>query len=55
MIKETAVIGAGIMGRGIAQAYALKNYSIKLYDNSAQVLSVVKRLIDSDLSLLVAE
>jgi 3-hydroxybutyryl-CoA dehydrogenase len=55
MIKETAVIGAGLMGCSISQAYALKNYRVKLYDDSKQVRSRVKNLIDNDLSLLVAE
>jgi 3-hydroxybutyryl-CoA dehydrogenase len=55
MIKETSVIGAGIMGHGIAQAYALNNYKVKLYDNSTYVMSVVKTLINNDLTLLVEE
>ena len=47
MINETAVIGAGLMGRSISQAYALKNCSVKLYDNNEQVRSGVKNLIDN--------
>jgi len=55
MIKETAVIGAGLMGRSISQAYALRNYRVKLFDNSDRVRSGVKNLIDNDLTLLVVE
>lgn len=55
MIKETSVIGAGIMGHSIAQAYALKNFRVRLYDNSARVIGTVKRSIDNDLSLMVEE
>jgi 3-hydroxybutyryl-CoA dehydrogenase len=55
MINETAVIGAGLMGRSISQAYALKNYRVKLYDSDEQLRVKVKNLIDNDLTLLVAE
>lgn len=55
MINETAIIGAGLMGRSIAQAYTLKDYRVKLHDNSEQVRSSVKNLIDNDLTLLLKE
>jgi 3-hydroxybutyryl-CoA dehydrogenase len=55
MLKEFAIIGAGLMGRSISQAYALKNYRVRLYDNREPVRSTVKNLIDNDLALLVAE
>lgn len=38
-IKAVAVIGAGTMGRGIAQVFALHRYPVTLIDRSAEILS----------------
>lgn len=38
-IKAVAVIGAGTMGRGIAQVFALHRYPVTLIDRSAEILT----------------
>ncbi len=38
-IKAVSVIGAGTMGRGIAQVFALRGYPVTLVDRSAEILS----------------
>ncbi len=55
VINKTAVIGAGIMGRGIALVYALNGCSVSLYDTSQDVLHKAKKQICDDMALLVAE
>lgn len=54
-IDKTAVIGAGIMGRGIALVYALHGFKVSLYDTSQQVSHKARKKIGNDLELLVAE
>ncbi len=54
-MEKTAVIGAGIMGRGIALAYSLNGCRVSLYDSSTEALETAKELIGADLALLVAE
>jgi 3-hydroxyacyl-CoA dehydrogenase len=55
LINKTAVIGAGIMGRGISLVYALNGFKVSLYDTSQEVLRRAKALIGDDLALLVDE
>jgi len=55
LLNNTAVIGAGIMGRGIALVYALNDYKVRLYDADATALERAKGLIGADLDLLVEE
>jgi len=55
VIHKIAVIGAGIMGRGIAQVYALNGFHVSLYDTHSESLSQAKHLIGADLDLLVKE
>ncbi len=55
MIDNTAVIGAGIMGRGIALVYALNGCRVRLYDAANTALERAKALIDADLTLMVDE
>ncbi|MBI5453998.1 MAG: 3-hydroxyacyl-CoA dehydrogenase family protein [Deltaproteobacteria bacterium] len=38
-MKAVSVIGAGTMGRGIAQVFALRGYPVTLVDRSAEILS----------------
>lgn len=54
-IDRTAVIGAGIMGRGIALTYALHGFKASLYDCFPDVLTKTKRLLTADLDLLITE
>ncbi|MGK2907224.1 MAG: 3-hydroxyacyl-CoA dehydrogenase family protein [Desulfuromonadales bacterium] len=55
LINKTAVVGAGIMGRGISLVYALNGFKVFLYDTSQDVLLKAKALIGDDLNLLVDE
>jgi 3-hydroxybutyryl-CoA dehydrogenase len=38
-IRRIAVVGAGLMGHGIGQEFALAGYDVRLYDRSADVLN----------------
>lgn len=49
-IKKIAVVGAGVMGRGIALAAAMKGYSSVLYDINAEVLEKAAKYFDKFLS-----
>lgn len=49
-IQRVAVIGAGIMGRGIAHVCALNDFKIVLQDLDDQILSEAQRTIDSNMS-----
>lgn len=55
MIKKVAVIGAGTMGHGIAETFALYGFEVNLYDTSEIMLSKAKELIKQELELLVEE
>lgn len=54
-IKKVAVIGAGLMGHGIAQAYAQEGYPVTVTDSSALALADVKNRIKANLDTLVRE
>ena len=49
-IKSVAVIGAGQMGVGIAQAVALGGYQVRLYDLAAERLPVARGVIAASLA-----
>jgi 3-hydroxybutyryl-CoA dehydrogenase len=53
MVKKVAVIGAGLMGRGIAQLYALAGYPTHLYDIDDKFLASAKQILDENLTLMV--
>lgn len=55
LLNNTAVVGAGIMGRGIALVYALNDCRVRLYDAEATALEMARGLIGADLDLLVEE
>ncbi|PTW54375.1 3-hydroxybutyryl-CoA dehydrogenase [Breoghania corrubedonensis] len=55
MIKKIAVIGAGTMGHGIAETFALYGYSVNLFDVNTEVLNKAKELIREELSFMAAE
>src|SRR5580700_4489979 len=44
-----AVIGAGLMGHGIAQVFALAGHSVRVHDPSVAVLSTLRERIDRNL------
>ena len=51
-IKNICVIGAGLMGHGIAQIFAAKNYNVRLLDVKDELLSKAVENIRSNLSMM---
>ncbi|NIO06099.1 MAG: 3-hydroxyacyl-CoA dehydrogenase family protein [Proteobacteria bacterium] len=51
-IKNIAVIGAGLMGHGIAQVFAMYGYSVMLMDLKKEILSKAVERIRSNLTLM---
>lgn len=49
-MKNVTVIGAGTMGNGIAHVFALKNYSVKLFDVNQQQLDKALQIIEKNLN-----
>lgn len=54
-IKRVGVVGAGLMGHGIAQAYAQEGYLVSITDSSASALAGVKNRIKANLETLARE
>jgi 3-hydroxybutyryl-CoA dehydrogenase len=52
-VKQIAVVGAGLMGHGIAQAFAQKDYSVTLYDLNRSILERALSQIQSNLETFV--
>jgi 3-hydroxybutyryl-CoA dehydrogenase len=55
MFNKTAVIGAGIMGRGISLVYAMNGCKVNLFDADIKALEKAKDLIGADLELMIEE
>ncbi len=55
MFNNTAVIGAGIMGRGISLVYAMNGCKVRLFDTEIKPLEMAKGLIGADLEVMVEE
>jgi len=51
-ITNICMIGAGLMGHGIAQVFASKNYNVRLLDVKAELLSKAIENIRSNLSIM---
>ena len=51
-MQKIAVVGAGLMGHGIAQVFALKGCSVALTDISTQALDAAMDNVNANLSLL---
>jgi 3-hydroxybutyryl-CoA dehydrogenase len=51
-IRRIGVIGAGLMGHGIAQEFALAGYDVRLYDLDAAILLAAEKSIDTNLGML---
>ena len=51
-IKRIGVVGAGLMGHGIAQEFALAGYSVVLHDVSQEKLKVAEENIRTNLRML---
>jgi len=52
-INKVAIIGAGIMGHGIALTFGLAGYQVSLHDTSPEVLSRALKHIGKNLALFV--
>jgi 3-hydroxybutyryl-CoA dehydrogenase len=55
MARRVAVIGAGVMGHGIAQLFACTGADVRLHDVDAGRLASGLRAVEESLALLVAE
>ena len=51
--RQIAVIGAGLMGHGIAQSFARKDYSVALHDLKSSILETALSQIRSNLEPFV--
>jgi len=51
-VRNISVIGAGLMGHGIAQIFAARNYSVRLLDIKGELLSKAVENIRSNLSMM---
>ncbi|MCY7007365.1 3-hydroxyacyl-CoA dehydrogenase family protein [Fusobacterium simiae] len=52
MIKTIAVLGAGTMGHGIAEVFAMNNFQVNLYEISDERRNSVKEIIKKELEFL---
>lgn len=55
MIKKIGVLGAGTMGHGIAETFAMYGYDVKIYDSNPVMLEKLKTVLKQELELLVEE
>ncbi|MFC5588178.1 3-hydroxyacyl-CoA dehydrogenase family protein [Sporosarcina soli] len=55
MVEKIAIIGSGVMGSGLAQAFAVGGYSVSLNDVSEQSLRKAKKMILDNLALHVEQ
>jgi 3-hydroxybutyryl-CoA dehydrogenase len=55
MISTIAVVGAGTMGHGIAETFALHGHDVRLFDTKPEVLDKARTLIRGELDLLAEE
>jgi len=53
--KKIVVVGAGIMGSGIAQTFAQAGYEVSLVDMQSEILTRARNLIESSLSTFAYE
>ncbi len=51
-IRNIGVIGAGLMGHGIAQVFAIKGYKVRLFDNDSKMLETAPEKIRNNLQTL---
>lgn len=54
-MKNITVIGAGTMGHGIAESFAIHGYDVNLFDISADMLETAMKAIKSELEFLAQE
>ena len=52
MIKNITVIGAGTMGHGIAETFALHGYKVNIYEVNEEVRHSAPKIIREELSFM---
>jgi 3-hydroxybutyryl-CoA dehydrogenase len=52
-MSEVGILGAGTMGHGIAQCFAVKGWQVRLYDINRELLDTVPARVRSNLELFV--
>lgn len=52
MPEQITVVGAGFMGHGIAQVFAVQGHDVKVYDSSAEILETVRPRVAGNLEKL---
>lgn len=52
-MPEVGIIGAGTMGHGIAQCFAVKGWPVRIYDAQAQMMNTVLERIRANLQVFV--
>lgn len=50
--EKIAIVGAGLMGHGIAQVFALAGHTVKVYDAQAEALATLRQRIAGNLATL---
>ncbi|KOA18130.1 putative 3-hydroxybutyryl-CoA dehydrogenase [Clostridium homopropionicum DSM 5847] len=55
MIKKIGILGAGTMGHGIAETFAMYGYNVNLFEVNDNVRNSVKEKINEDLQVLAEE
>ena len=55
MMSKISVIGAGTMGNGIAQTFALHNYRVLLYDINKESLENARSNIHKNLNRMLTK
>lgn len=54
-VKTVSVLGAGIMGHGIAQAFLMGGYPVRLYDIKESILETARSHIEKNLGMFAEE
>ncbi len=54
MIKNVTIVGAGVMGHGIAEVFALNGFNVNLEDFYPEVIEKAKKGINDSLNKLIA-
>jgi 3-hydroxybutyryl-CoA dehydrogenase len=55
VLKKIAVLGAGTMGHGIAESFAMHGYEVNLYETNEHILTTVKNTIKEELVIMAEE
>ena len=53
--EQIAVIGAGLMGHGIAQVFAVKGYTVRIVDSNKNSLNSVKERVYGNLNSMIEQ